>query len=342
MPNYIEASDFCDHCGRQVLVRKETPNHVLHLLLSLFCCGGWWIVWLILILASMSNDWYCTRCGRVTSRIGGAFTAAVITMLTIGGVMALLVFGVVSCVTFTSLRTPHDSPAHNEPRPQELKPDPQRPNEVAKKDPEKKEANGPAPNGGVPAKFKVGDRVIADGRAEGIWLGDNRNSSDEANRIEDKEGPAAARTYSEKHGGLRWVRHGIEGVVAETDSTHSLLRFDQLDGFKAGWVKNSLLKLSSREDEKDEPKTEPKKSSRPTEDTTAKRKAIYNRIIAALDQVESSALAKYGKERTIPRVAFVERETTKALDALAKELKMDRSVIDRIRAEGNAKEWPKK
>ncbi len=39
-----------------------TPNHILHLVLSLFTCGLWLPVWLIIVLASIGG-YRCSKCG---------------------------------------------------------------------------------------------------------------------------------------------------------------------------------------------------------------------------------------------------------------------------------------
>lgn len=56
---------FCHTCQRPTLhtARLETPNHVLHLLISVFTCGLWLPVWLVLIVATKSAPWRCSQCG---------------------------------------------------------------------------------------------------------------------------------------------------------------------------------------------------------------------------------------------------------------------------------------
>lgn len=66
-----ESSAYRGNCSRTVLVRSQTPNHVLHLLLSILTGGLWLIVWAILIVRA--EDWRCTRCGP---SIGKSFAGA--------------------------------------------------------------------------------------------------------------------------------------------------------------------------------------------------------------------------------------------------------------------------
>lgn len=63
---FTESSGYCAYCQRQVLARQQTPNHILHCLITLFSCGAWAIVWLLITLFS-SNPVLCTVCGRPTT-----------------------------------------------------------------------------------------------------------------------------------------------------------------------------------------------------------------------------------------------------------------------------------
>jgi len=54
-------SGTCKDCG-DVKVEQTTPNHLLHLILSLFTVGLWAIIWLLAILRPRS--WRCSQCGR--------------------------------------------------------------------------------------------------------------------------------------------------------------------------------------------------------------------------------------------------------------------------------------
>lgn len=54
---------FCNACQANVMAQKNTPNHILHLILSIVTFGLWLIVWLVLIVASLGG-WRCTKCGH--------------------------------------------------------------------------------------------------------------------------------------------------------------------------------------------------------------------------------------------------------------------------------------
>lgn len=45
------------------LFTRQGVNHVLHLLLSIFLCGLWFPVWLIIAASSSGDAYFCTFCG---------------------------------------------------------------------------------------------------------------------------------------------------------------------------------------------------------------------------------------------------------------------------------------
>lgn len=47
-----------------VLAERQTPNHILHLLLSIVTAGLWLIVWALMILSV--GRFKCPHCGTVT------------------------------------------------------------------------------------------------------------------------------------------------------------------------------------------------------------------------------------------------------------------------------------
>lgn len=55
------AQGFCPTCQRQVLIQRDTPNHLVHALVSLFLCGLWIPVWLLVSIGS--RPWLCSQCG---------------------------------------------------------------------------------------------------------------------------------------------------------------------------------------------------------------------------------------------------------------------------------------
>lgn len=55
---------YCPNHGK-VLAVQETPNHILHLILSLITGGLWLIVWIVLLMKG--SPLRCPACGSVTS-----------------------------------------------------------------------------------------------------------------------------------------------------------------------------------------------------------------------------------------------------------------------------------
>lgn len=56
---------FCEEDVAMVLAEKQTPNHVLHLLLAIFSAGLWIPVWVLVTLFA-SGPYRCPRCGAKT------------------------------------------------------------------------------------------------------------------------------------------------------------------------------------------------------------------------------------------------------------------------------------
>lgn len=62
------AARHCPSCDAHVMGIRNTPNHILHLLLSLVTMGLWLPVWLI-VGATSDPRYYCTQCGTSTEWI---------------------------------------------------------------------------------------------------------------------------------------------------------------------------------------------------------------------------------------------------------------------------------
>ncbi|HKB05331.1 MAG TPA: hypothetical protein VKD90_24115 [Gemmataceae bacterium] len=89
---------------------------------------------------------------------------------------------------------------------------------------------------------------------------------------------------------------------------------------------------------------------RPVEDPTLDRRAVYLKIIAAMEKVEAAAIQKYGHkpgpddkaEFTIPYKAFLNSQTQQARKKLAKDLGLTEVVIDQIKLEGDRAGWARR
>lgn len=51
---------YCKYCQQQVRITRTTPNHLLHLALTLLTGGLWFIVWLF----DTNGAWRCIYCGN--------------------------------------------------------------------------------------------------------------------------------------------------------------------------------------------------------------------------------------------------------------------------------------
>jgi hypothetical protein len=99
------------------------------------------------------------------------------------------------------------------------------------------------------------------------------------------------------------------------------------------------------------PRVEPKAPPPPpVEVPTPDRKAVYVKIIAAMEKAEAAAIQKYGRkpgpddkaEFTIPYKAFVNSQTQQVRKKLAKDLGLPEVAIDQIKLEGDRAGWPKR
>ena len=92
-----EAQGACRNCGRNVLIRRQGTNHVLHLLLALITAGIWIPVW---ILCSIKiGGWRCSTCG---GRVARKLEVADYAVLVLFGLIVLIVVAATSGDTDTS------------------------------------------------------------------------------------------------------------------------------------------------------------------------------------------------------------------------------------------------
>lgn len=59
-----QRQEYCPHHQSLVLAERQTPNHILHLLLSLVTMGAWIIVWLL--ISAVPSAYRCPMCGEKT------------------------------------------------------------------------------------------------------------------------------------------------------------------------------------------------------------------------------------------------------------------------------------
>ena len=66
---FQENPGYCSNCKKNVLIRAQKPNHVLHLILSIVTSGLWIIIWVILSIRA--KEWHCSQCGqKISSSFG--------------------------------------------------------------------------------------------------------------------------------------------------------------------------------------------------------------------------------------------------------------------------------
>lgn len=64
-----KAQRFCPNEQKLVLGEKKTPNHVLHLLLTIVTAGFWLPIWVL--LAIWPRPYRCPSCGSTTTSAWG-------------------------------------------------------------------------------------------------------------------------------------------------------------------------------------------------------------------------------------------------------------------------------
>lgn len=57
---------YCPEDDQMVLAEKQTPNHILHLLLSLVTAGLWIVVWILVTIGAHLGAYRCPHCGAKT------------------------------------------------------------------------------------------------------------------------------------------------------------------------------------------------------------------------------------------------------------------------------------
>ena len=58
-----EWQTYCPTCKENVLGRRETPNHLLHFLITVLTCGMWIFIWAAMALSAGGRPFHCPHCG---------------------------------------------------------------------------------------------------------------------------------------------------------------------------------------------------------------------------------------------------------------------------------------
>jgi hypothetical protein len=63
----MRRQEFCRHCKKNTLheLDPDPVNHILHLLLTLFCIGLWLPIWILIALTAPRRRMRCSTCGQI-------------------------------------------------------------------------------------------------------------------------------------------------------------------------------------------------------------------------------------------------------------------------------------
>lgn len=99
-----QTSAYCARCARPSLVARPGVNHVLHLVLTLFLCGVWFVPWMILALFG-GGAWRCQSCGGEDLRDVDYRSPGAYALMGAGALIALAALAVAMLAVFGRLPT---------------------------------------------------------------------------------------------------------------------------------------------------------------------------------------------------------------------------------------------
>lgn len=53
---------FCSHCQKNTMAIGNTPNHLLHLVLTILTAGLWLPIWILVCIGKIGG-YRCSQCG---------------------------------------------------------------------------------------------------------------------------------------------------------------------------------------------------------------------------------------------------------------------------------------
>ena len=59
----VRSQHYCPSCRQMRMFIRERPNHILHLLLTVFTLGIWLLIWPVVSAAKASQRPCCSVCG---------------------------------------------------------------------------------------------------------------------------------------------------------------------------------------------------------------------------------------------------------------------------------------
>jgi hypothetical protein len=57
---------YCPNDREMVLAVKNTPNHILHVVLTIVTLGLWSVVWIVVTVLALGRPYRCQKCGTPT------------------------------------------------------------------------------------------------------------------------------------------------------------------------------------------------------------------------------------------------------------------------------------
>ncbi len=92
MPDKM-SSGFCKTCEKQSAIVKAGTNHILHLLLTVLCCGWWLPLWALITISNASNDYKCSSCGLPVKKQDNELTIGFVLLALTGILILFAMFG---------------------------------------------------------------------------------------------------------------------------------------------------------------------------------------------------------------------------------------------------------
>ena len=59
----MRTTAFCPYCNQWRPFTKPTPNHILHLILTLATCSLWALIWALVAVVNAFEPFTCDFCG---------------------------------------------------------------------------------------------------------------------------------------------------------------------------------------------------------------------------------------------------------------------------------------
>ncbi|MDE2101200.1 MAG: hypothetical protein KGL39_28400 [Patescibacteria group bacterium] len=74
----VHSQHFCETCGRPTLHSRPATNHLAHAVISLFLCGFWIPMWIVVGANNATRTARCTQCGALARGSAREMAAAIL------------------------------------------------------------------------------------------------------------------------------------------------------------------------------------------------------------------------------------------------------------------------